>query len=98
MNCNSHCGYPIRPQNSSGAHFCGTPVCGTDTCVSHHQPAPCPPPRPYPALGPMSGLPIGMGYVPMQTWECPYPIDRGYQRGTIFPSLDYPFVMGRCRS
>ena len=41
--------------------------------------------------------PIGMGYVPMQNWETPFPMDRGFQRGTIFPSLDYPFVMGRCR-
>ena len=41
--------------------------------------------------------PVGMGYVPWQMWETPYPMDRGFRRGTIFPSLDYPFVMGRCR-
>ena len=41
--------------------------------------------------------PVGMGYVPWQMWETPYPMDRGFHRGTIFPSLDYPFVMGRCR-
>ena len=41
--------------------------------------------------------PVGMGYVPWQMWETPYPMDRGFCRGTIFPSLDYPFVMGRCR-
>ena len=41
--------------------------------------------------------PAGMGYVPMQNWEPPFPLDHGFQRGTIFPSLDYPFVMGRCR-
>lgn len=42
-------------------------------------------------------FPVGMGYVPMQGWETPYSMDRGFRRGTIFPSLDYPFVMGRCR-
>jgi hypothetical protein len=38
-----------------------------------------------------------MGYVPWQNWETTYPLTQGYHRGTIFPSLDYPFVMGRCR-
>ena len=42
-------------------------------------------------------FPVGMGYVPMQGWETPYPMEHGFMRGTIFPSLDYPFVMGRCR-
>ena len=60
---------------------------------------------PYPGqmiIGPntmvgMDPYPVGMGYVPMQRWETPFPMERGFQRGTIFPSLDYPFVMGRCR-
>ena len=38
-----------------------------------------------------------MGYVPMQNWETPYPISHGFMQGTIFPSLDYPFMMGGCR-
>ena len=42
-------------------------------------------------------FPVGMGYVPMQRWETPYPIEHGFMRGTIFPSLDYPFMMGGCR-
>ena len=42
-------------------------------------------------------FPIGMGYVPMQTWQTPYPLERAFMRGTIFPALDLPFVMGRCR-
>lgn len=42
-------------------------------------------------------FPVGMGYVPMQGWETPYPMGQGFMRGTIFPSLDYPFMMGRCR-
>lgn len=41
--------------------------------------------------------PVGMGYVPVQEWETPYSMEQGFRRGTIFPSLDYPFLMGRCR-
>lgn len=41
-------------------------------------------------------FPIGMGYVPMQRWSQPSPIDEGFSRGTIFAELDLPFVMGRC--
>ena len=60
---------------------------------------------PYPGQmiigpNPMADLgqyPVGMGYVPVQRWETPFPMEHGFQRGTIFPSLDYPFVMGRCR-
>ncbi|MBQ7796235.1 MAG: spore coat associated protein CotJA [Lachnospiraceae bacterium] len=42
-------------------------------------------------------FPVGMGYIPWHNWETPFPMDHGFRRGTIFPSLDYPFVMGRCR-
>ncbi len=52
------------------------------------------PPRPN--FGPPR-YPIGMGYVPVQEWETPYPKEQGFRRGTIFPSLDYPFLMGRCK-
>ncbi len=53
-----------------------------------------PPSRPVFSL---DQFPVGMGYVPWQNWESTYPLTQGYHRGTIFPSLDYPFVMGRCR-
>lgn len=52
----------------------------------------------WPAMpGSMAGMPIGMGYVPWQRWGQTYPLSQGFQRGTIFPELDLPFVMGRCR-
>ncbi len=41
--------------------------------------------------------PIGMGYVPMQQWNRTYSLAEGFRRGTIFPDLDLPFVMGRCQ-
>ena len=62
-----------------------------------------PMPRPgTPIIGPninggMEQYPVGMGYVPMQHWETVFSMELGFQKGTIFPSLDYPFVMGRCR-
>ena len=35
---------------------------------------------------------IAMAYVPFQSWEKPYDMDAGLSRGTIFPSLDKPFI------
>ena len=62
---------------------------------------PVPGPGPIHVDGNMPGVwdrfPVGMGYVPMQNWETPYPIGYGFMQGTIFPSLDYPFMMGGCR-
>ena len=42
-------------------------------------------------------MPIGMGYGPWQTWGQTYPMEQGFVRGTLFPDLDLPFLMGRCR-
>ena len=36
--------------------------------------------------------PLAMAYVPFQMWEKPYEADVGLSRGTIFPSLDKPFI------
>ena len=48
-------------------------------------------------FGPIETYPLGMGYVPMQQWSQTYSLDQGLSRGTIFPELDLPFVMGRCQ-
>lgn len=37
---------------------------------------------------------LGMAYVPEQQWETPYEITEGFHRGTLFPSLDKPFMGG----
>ena len=42
----------------------------------------------------IDNLPIAMAYVPMQRWEQPYDLERGFNTGTIFPSLDLPFTGG----
>ena len=49
------------------------------------------------AIGPIESFPIGMGYVPMQQWRQTYSLDNAFNRGTIFPELDLPFLMGRCQ-
>lgn len=45
----------------------------------------------------LENYPLGMGYVPWQQWQQTYPLDTALQRGTIFPVLDLPFLMGRCQ-
>ena len=42
-------------------------------------------------------FPVAMAYVPWQHWQQVYPVDKAINRGTIFPDLDKPFSMGRCR-
>ena len=38
--------------------------------------------------------PIGMAYVPVQFWEKTYDDATALARGTLFPSLDKPFIGG----
>ena len=47
--------------------------------------------------GGMESYPLAMAYVPWQQWKQTYTLDQALQRGTIFPELDLPFEMGRCR-
>ena len=37
-------------------------------------------------------FPLAMAYIPIQPWETPYEPDVSLTRGTIFPSLDLPFI------
>lgn len=49
------------------------------------------------SIGGMERYPVGMGYIPWQQWQQTYSLEKGLNRGTIFPDLDLPFMMGRCR-
>ncbi len=42
--------------------------------------------------------PVGMGYVPWQSWTETYDLCKALSVGTLFPELDYPFEARRCRS
>lgn len=44
-----------------------------------------------------SDFPIGMGYVPWQTWRNIYEPDKALMQGTIFAELDKPFLGARMR-
>ena len=39
-----------------------------------------------------SRYPVGMCYVPWQTFQPVYPLDKAFCAGTLFPSLDKPFL------
>ncbi len=41
---------------------------------------------------PLEKMPVAMAYVPWQCWEELYDLNRGYKTGTIFPSLNKPFM------
>ncbi len=85
MNCNSTCSAGVFMPGMCGLPQAQAPVMGQSMVLSGTQ-------------GPASvnRFPVGMGYVPMQQWETPYPMERGFMRGTIFPSLDLPFMVGGC--
>ncbi len=38
-----------------------------------------------------ANTPLAMAYVPMQQWGETYNLEKGFQKGTIFPELDFPF-------
>jgi hypothetical protein len=38
---------------------------------------------------------LAMAYVLNQEWETPYEVNEALKRGTLFPSLDKPFLGGR---
>ncbi|EPR10244.1 spore coat associated protein CotJA [Ruminiclostridium papyrosolvens] len=41
-----------------------------------------------------SKIALAMAFVPAQLWETPYDVNEGLDRGTLFPSLDKPFLGG----
>ena len=40
---------------------------------------------------------LAMSYVPFQELDKTYTDDEALKSGTLFPELDKPFMMGRCR-
>lgn len=41
-----------------------------------------------------SQTPLAMAYVPFQQWGKTYDVHEGFEKGTIFPDLDFPFMRG----
>ena len=44
----------------------------------------------------LAGLPLAMAYVPMQEWRNLYDLEDGFDRGTLFRELDFPFYPTAC--
>ena len=44
----------------------------------------------------ISAFPIAMAYVPVQTFQTTYDLNRSLEVGTIFPELHKPFCGKRC--
>lgn len=55
---------------------CGTCPCPSTACQNDD---------------PLRGMPLGIGYVPIQEWGQTYCPDKALFQGTIFPPLDLPF-------
>lgn len=44
----------------------------------------------------LAGMPLAMAYVPMQEWRNLYDLEPGFERGTLFKELDFPFYPTAC--
>ncbi|MDO4168090.1 MAG: spore coat associated protein CotJA [Eubacteriales bacterium] len=49
------------------------------------------PEQPCMKKDPLQGMPLGIGYVPIQQWDQTYCPEKALERATIFPCLDLPF-------
>lgn len=67
--------------------------CGYSRCPSPRPPVRMPEPE-LPVKCPEK--PLGMAYVPLQTWQDLYDPEYGFPIGTIFQQLDYPWEVGKC--
>lgn len=82
---------------------CPKPSCGNRPGMNPRPSCPC---QPVNRAGfnvcrpgdcpPSANADVAMGFVPWQQWECTYPLNKGLFIGTVFPSLDKPFTIGRC--
>ena len=81
---NQHSNAAVSPSMHPGTSGTASKSCG---CQSGTPLAP---------NGGLCQMTIGMAYVPWQKWSHTYPMEQGFTRGTIFPELDFPFLMGRC--
>ena len=89
MSCNrQRCQQAARPVPAGIIGGC-QPGCAVQNTVVTGCGAPC-----TGAL--LEEMPVGMAYVPWQTFGTMYPMQQGMRRGTMFPCLDYDFMGRRC--
>lgn len=64
-------------------------------CMPRRYPSPYVAPQPTCVdETPCEGQVVAMAYVPWQTLETVYEAEDGYVRGTVFPELDKPLMVG----
>lgn len=84
-------GGSLPPENPNGNQEGGNPNDGTIFPPDVRPPEEGGSTLPNDSIDPYL-LSLAMGFVPYQAWEKPYADDVGLSRGTIFPSLDKPFL------
>lgn len=94
-NTGNACGSVNQRMAESSGRCTGN--CPTGSCCGYAAQRPMQPDRETTQRDCLNDMSVAMAYVPMQRWNQVYDMSRGLTRGTIFPELDLPFVMGRCR-
>lgn len=96
MNFNrQNCSPNYRQSMNSNGGCCGESAHNDSQCTNRrthcHSKCQCQDPSTS-YNDPLCGMPLGMGYVPWQTWECIYGnYAEALCKGTIFQQLDLPF-------
>ncbi len=82
----------MMPRNQSGCDTCGNTRMANscDTCGGARVTNACDDCGGS-ARDELRGMPLAMGFVPWQKFECTYDTMEGFRAGTIFPELDKPF-------
>lgn len=91
MSCNRQNFRPVNTGYRPGCAGQGGIVVGT--AVNDRERAGCGTPC---ANALLEEQPLGMAYVPWQTFGEMYPMRQGLNRGTMFPCLDFDFMGRRC--
>lgn len=67
----------------AGGNASRKPACASSRCRVHGE-------------DPLAGLPLAMAYVPMQQWRNLYDLENGFNEGTLFKELEFPFYPTSC--
>lgn len=78
----SGCGHR-RNCGCAGGNGSRKPTCAANRCRVHGEDQ-------------LAGLPLAMAYVPMQQWRNLYDLENGFNEGTLFKELDFPFYPTSC--
>ncbi len=69
-----------------------SPMCAAR--AARPMPCDCTPPQERTAEEMCAAMVVAMSYVPKQQLDTVYEVENGFTRGTIFPELDKPLMVG----